>query len=106
MYKIHTFENHLLVKFEDDFDYNAIRAVIHHETLLAEYERMDDIWLIGKYHALISLGDLESMVSEFRCRCPKSATREKTAIVVDPGLAAGMCGRGVQETEVSWFFCG
>ena len=30
MYKIHTLENHLLVEFKEDFDYSAVRAIIHH----------------------------------------------------------------------------
>ena len=86
MYKITTHENHLLVTIKEDFSYNAIKAILHHEAGLPEYAGMNDIWLVGQHHALISLGDLETVVADFVRMCPANATRQKTAIVVDPGL--------------------
>ena len=99
MYKIHTFQNHLLVKFEEDFDCNAIKAIIHHETRMPEYERMNDIWLIEKHHALVSLGDLETLVQDFRCRCPRNAIRRKTALVAELGLTEAILQLWVKEAK-------
>lgn len=97
MYHISTSENYLLVKFEEDFDYYTIQTIIHHETMLAEYERMNDVWLIGKCHALITLDELESMATAFKCMCPRGATREKTAIVVEPGLTEAIVELWIKE---------
>ena len=47
---------------------------------------MNDIWWVGRHRALVTLGDLETMVADLRERCPRDATRKKTAIVVDQGL--------------------
>jgi len=86
MYKIHELESHLRVELKDDFCFGTIRTIIHNVTSLPLYASMDDIWLIGKHHALISLGDIEELVADFRCQCSRSATRKKTAVVVDEGL--------------------
>jgi hypothetical protein len=86
VYKIEKKTDHLLVRFEEDFGYNAIRAIIHHVTMMQEYSRMDDIWLIGKHHADIRLNELELMVREFHCHCPRDATRKKTAVVAEQGF--------------------
>jgi hypothetical protein len=76
MYKITTHENYLLVAIREDFGYSAIKAILHHETGLPEYAGMDDIWLIGPHHALVSLGDLETVVADFKSMCPGHATRQ------------------------------
>lgn len=86
MYSIETNKDHLLVKFEEDFDYPMILAIIKHETLLPEYSGTNDIWLIGSHKSRISYCDLDTMATEFRCMCPRDATRAKTAIVVDESL--------------------
>lgn len=86
MYTIEKNTEYLLVKFDEDFDANAIRAIIHHVTLMKEYPSTDDIWMIGKYHAHIRLGELEAMVHDFHCHCPRDSTRTKTAIVAEQGL--------------------
>ena len=86
MYKIHELESHLRVELKDNFCFGTIRTIMHNVTSLPQYASMDDIWLIGKHHALVSLGDIEPLVSDFRCLCPRSATRKKTALVVDKGL--------------------
>jgi len=90
MYTIEANEDHLLVKFGDDFDYPMIQTIIRHETMLREYPNTNDIWLIGQHHADIRLGDIESMVREFHCLCPTDATRTKTAVVVDEGLTGSI----------------
>ena len=90
MYKIHELESHLRVELEDDFCFGTIRTIIHNVTSLSLYTSMDDIWLIGKHHASISLGDIEELVDDFRCLCSRSATRKKTAVVVDEGLTESM----------------
>jgi hypothetical protein len=86
MYKIHTNPDHLLVEFNENFDYPMIQTIIHHETTMVEYPGTNDIWLIGTHHADIRLGELEAMVGDFSCRCPRDATRTKTAIVAEQGL--------------------
>jgi len=86
MYTISTNGNHIQVNFEADFTDQSLKAIIHHETTMPEYLRMNDIWLIGKHRSLIAMDDLESMASDFNCMCPQDASRKKTAIVVEPGL--------------------
>jgi hypothetical protein len=85
MYKISTFKNHMLVEFEDNFDCNAIRAALHHQTRMPEYARMHDIWLIKKHHSRVRLGELLSIVDDFTCLCPNNAEKKKIAIVVNQG---------------------
>ena len=86
MYKIHKNPNHLLVEFEANFNYTVIQTVIHHLTAMKEYPHMDDIWLVGSHHADIRLGEVETMVRDFQCHCPRDATRTKTAVVCEQGL--------------------
>ena len=85
MYKIETLANHMLVEFEDNFGYNAIRAVLQHQTQMPEYNRLHDIWMIGKHHSRVRLGELLSIVDDFTCLCPSNADRKKIAIVVNRG---------------------
>jgi hypothetical protein len=99
MYKITTHENHMLVKFNEDFTCSTIRTIIRHETLLPQYTRMNDIWLIGKYHALVTLDHLESMAADFKCLCPRNASRKKTAIVVNEGLTEAIILLWVKQPE-------
>jgi uncharacterized protein YchJ len=70
MYTISTHESHIQVNFEADFTDQSLKAIIHHETTMPEYLRMNDIWLIGKHRSLIAMDDLESMASDFNCMCP------------------------------------
>ena len=86
MYKIENNDDYLLVMFEDDFDYNTVNVIIHHVMMMKEYPCTNDLWMIGKHHAHIKLGELEAMVREFHCHCPRDATRTKTAIVAEQGL--------------------
>jgi hypothetical protein len=86
VYGIRKHDSHLVVEFEGDFDLPMVQTIIHHVTLMPEYVRMNDIWFIGNHHSRISLCDLETLATEFRCMCPGKATREKTAIVVEQGL--------------------
>ncbi|MEE9369782.1 MAG: hypothetical protein V3V05_13110 [Pontiella sp.] len=86
MYNICKLTDHLLVEFQDNFDYSTIKGIIHHETMMKEYPYTNDIWLIGSHHADIRLGELENMVKDFQCRCPIDATRTKTALVAKQGL--------------------
>ena len=86
MYKIENNDDYLLVMFEDDFDYNTVNVIIHHVMMMKEYPCTNDLWMIGKHHAHIRLGELETMVREFHCLCPLDSTRTKTAIVAEQGL--------------------
>ena len=86
MYSIKKHANHLRVEFQDNFSYSMIRTIIRHETMMLEYSHTNDLWLIGKHRADIRLGELEALVNEFHCQCPRDATRTKTAIVVEQGL--------------------
>ena len=86
MYNIEKNHDHLLVTFEDDFDYCFIQTVIYHLTGMKEYPDTNDIWFIGSHHADIRMEELEMMAKEFKCRCPKDAKRTKTAIVAQQGL--------------------
>jgi hypothetical protein len=90
MYEIRKYDSHLRVEFKDDFDYSMVKTIIHHETMLKEYPDTNDIWLVGKHHADIRLGELETMVKDFHCRCPRGATRTKTAVVVNEGLTGAI----------------
>ena len=86
MYFIRRNSDHLLVEFKDNFDYNTMRAILHHVTMLKEYPETNDVWLIGKHRSGIRLHEVEHLVQDFRCRCPDDANHKKTAIVVDQGL--------------------
>jgi hypothetical protein len=90
MYNIEKNHDHLLVAFEEDFDFCMVQTIIHHLTGMKEYPDTNDIWMIGAHRADIRLGELELMVKEFSCRCPHDATRTKTAIVVDEGLTGAI----------------
>lgn len=92
MYRIEKEEGYLLVRFLDDFDYGIVQAVIHHVTSMGDFADTNDIWLIGKHRADIRLGELETMVRDFQCHCPRDAARSKTAIVVNPGLTEAIIG--------------
>ncbi len=86
MYRIEKKVDHLLVRFNEDFAFSTVQVVIHHLMRMKEYPDTNDIWLLGSQRALIRLGEIETMVNEFQCHCPRDATRTKTAIVVDRGL--------------------
>ena len=90
MYSISRNDGYLMVKFIDDIDFPMILAAIHHETMLGDYADTNDIWLIGKYRVAIQLGEIDMLTSEFQCRCPRDATRTKTAVVVDAGLTGSI----------------
>ena len=90
MYSISRNDGYLMVKFSDNFDFSMIQTAIHHETMLKEYADTNDIWLIGENRAQIHLGELEQLTNEFQCRCPRDATRSKTAVVVDEGLTGAI----------------
>ena len=86
MYRIIKNDVYLLVQLLDDFNYAVLRTIIKHLTMLPEYARMNDIWLIGAHHALISFGDLETLTNDVNRMYPCNARHHKTAMVVDPGL--------------------
>ena len=90
MYRVSRNDGYLLVTFIDDIDFSMIQAAIHHVTMLSEYTDTNDIWLIGGNRAAIHLDEIEILENEFQCRCPRDATRAKTAIVVDPGLTGAI----------------
>jgi len=90
MYSISHNAGYLLVEFVDDIDFFIIQTAIHQETMLREYAGTNDIWLIGHYRVAIRLDDLERLATEFQCRCPRNATRTKTAIVVNEGLTGAI----------------
>jgi len=90
MYNIVRNGDYLLVTFLEDFDYPMIHSAIHHETMLGEYADTNDIWLIGNKRAQIHLGEIDLLVREFECRCPRGAERTKTAVVVDEGLTGSI----------------
>ncbi len=96
MYTIEKNGDHLLVKFNEIFDFPMIQTIIHHLTKIREYPGTNDIWLIGNHHADIRLGELEMMVREFQCLCPTDATRTKTAVVVDNGLTGAIISLWVE----------
>lgn len=90
MYNIARDREYLLVEFVEDFDFPMIYSAIHHTTMLGEYPHTDDIWLIRDKRAQIHLGEIDLLVKEFECRCPRNATRAKTAIVVDEGFTGSV----------------
>jgi hypothetical protein len=90
MYLIQKKAEHLQVELLGDFDYPLIRTIIRHETMLKEYQHTNDIWLIEAHQADIRLGELETMVEEFKGQCPDEVTRSKTAIVVHEGLTCAI----------------
>ncbi len=96
MYSIDKKTDHLLVRFKEDLDFNTVQAVIHHLMLMKEYADTNDIWLIGKHRAHIRLGEIETMVREFQCHCPKDSSRTRTAIVVNQGLTYAIVELWVQ----------
>jgi hypothetical protein len=97
MYRIHKHSDHLLVKFDEDFDLNTIEAIIRDATRLPEYAYTNDIWLIGNHRSLLSLEELESMAANFKCMCPEGASRNKTAIVVEEGLTEAIVRLWIRE---------
>ena len=90
MYDIARKDGYLMVKFIDDIEFATILAAIHHETMLGDYAGTNDIWLIGKSRVAIQLGEIDMLASEFQCRCPRDASRTKTAVVVDAGLTGSI----------------
>ncbi|HSR87370.1 MAG TPA: hypothetical protein VLL07_00330 [Pontiella sp.] len=86
MYSIQEYGDCLRVGFNGDFDCSTVQSIIHHETALPEYRNTNDIWVIGSHRARIRLGEIETMVREFHCRCTRDGDRTKTAIVVDEGF--------------------
>ena len=86
MYSIQEYGDCLRVGFNADFDCSTVQTIIHHETALPEYRSTNDIWVIGSHRARIRLGEIETMVREFHCRCTRDGNRSKTAIVVDEGF--------------------
>lgn len=90
MYRIAQNDGYLLVELMDNFTLSVVQTIIHHETSMPQYPDTNDIWLIGSHRADIHLGDIELMVNEFQCRCPRQASRTKTAIVVDEGLTGAI----------------
>ena len=99
MYKIHKKPGHLLVEFTDNFTAGMIQAVMHHEASLPEFKRMNDIWLIGKHWGMVSLGDFEPVFADLASIYPKDATRNKTALVIDPGLTDAIVRMWVRQYE-------
>jgi hypothetical protein len=85
LYKIRERDDHLRVVLEDDFCHGTVKTIIHHVTSMPKYAEMNDLWLIGKHQALVSLGDIAPIVTDFKCLCPSNTTRQKTAVVVAPG---------------------
>lgn len=90
MYTIEENDDHILVKFEDSFDYPMARTVFRHLTGIRQYPHTNDIWVIGRHTADIRLGELENMVQEFQYACPAGAQRTKTAVVVAEGLTGAI----------------
>ena len=90
MYSVSRNDGYLMVKFIEDIDFSMMQAAIHHETMLKEYADTNDIWLIGGNRAAIHLDEIETLTNEFQCRCPRDATRTKTAVVVDAGLTGAI----------------
>ena len=90
MYNISKNDGYLLVKFTNDFDFSMIQTAIYHETSMREYADTNDIWFIGENRAKLCLGEIDLMVKDFQCRCPRDAGRTKTAIVVDAGLTGSI----------------
>ena len=86
MYKVTNNEDYLVVRFKANFTCNDLRIIIRHELLVPECAHMNDIWLIGKHHAQISMGELLSIIDDFKHLHPKHAEGKKTAIVVEQGL--------------------
>lgn len=86
MYSIQEDEGFLRVGFNGDFDCSTVQTIIHHETAMPQYRRTNDIWVIGSHCARIRLGEIESMVREFHCRCTRDGNLTRTAIVVDEGF--------------------
>ncbi len=90
MYSISHHDGYLLVKFVEDLDFSMIQTAIYQETMLMQYADTNDIWLIGNHRITIRLDDLAMLATEFQCRCPRDATRTKTAIVVNEGLTGAI----------------
>ena len=86
MYSIQEYDDCLKVGFNADFDCSTVQTIIHHETALPQYRSTNDIWIIGSHRARIRLGEIETMVREFHCRCTRNSNRTRTAIVVDEGF--------------------
>ena len=90
MYNIAKIDEYLLVEFMDDFDFSMIQTAIYHETSMCDYPDTNDIWLIGENRTKLCLSEIDLMVKDFQCRCPRDASRTKTAIVVSAGLTGSI----------------
>jgi hypothetical protein len=86
MYKIGKNEKCLLVQFKGDFDYSTIKRIFNDELIMPDFNRQHDIWLIEHHQAQIRLGEIQTLVDDFRQLCPKNTTNKKLAIVAHPGL--------------------
>lgn len=98
-YQIYIKADHILVEFEADFDYHMLRDVMRIESQMPEAQYMNDIWLIGKHHALISLTDLESILADVRAMSPEGVTSLKSALVIEPGLTEAIAHIWLQEAK-------
>ncbi len=92
MYTFQKNSDHMLVKFENDFDCAELTKLIQLATADREYPDTNDIWLVGPHHAVMSMGDLISIMDSFCSCCPQNCNQRRTAFVADHGTTEGFLG--------------
>jgi hypothetical protein len=75
-----------MVRFKENFSYHDLKLIIHHDLFVPEGTDLHNIWLIGKHHAQIRMGELLSIVDDFKFSQSFHVKDKKTAIVVEQGL--------------------
>jgi len=86
MHRIEDKEDYLLVVLEEDFDYTMLRIMLQHVMKHPEFSKRNDIWLIKNYRAHLHLDELKLIVDYVIFLYPRDAERNKTALVIEPGL--------------------
>jgi len=90
MYSIANNNDHLMVTVRSDLDYSMIKQIIYDELVMPEFRLLHDIWHVGKHRAQIRLGEIQTIVDDFRNLCPPDTCDKKVAIVAEPGLTASI----------------
>ena len=92
MYTFQRNKDHMLVKFENDFDRAELTSLIQLATADREYPATNDIWLVGPHHAVMSMGDLIGIMDSFCNCCPQNCSQRRTAFVANHGMTEGLLG--------------
>ncbi len=90
MYGIEKNDNYLQIRFNADFNYGTIRRMMYEAAMIADFWKLNDIWMVAEHRADLQLGDLQNIIDDFCKIYPAKAREKKTAIVASPGLTSAI----------------